>query len=82
MHPDEPTLYTAMRNASAPTDGWLGTTDVLAIAARLGVRTVRLDALMAEWTRAGWWEDGSGTFSGFFTDRAPRTIDEIEQVAA
>lgn len=82
MHPDEPTLYTAMRHASAPTDGWLGTPAVIAIAARLGMRTARLDELLAGWARAGWWEDGSGTFSGFFTDRAPRSIDESEGVAA
>ena len=43
---------------------------------------VRLDELLAGWSRRGWWEDGSEWFTGHFTDRAPRSIDSIEQVAA
>jgi len=79
---DEPTLYAALRHVSVPTEGWCGTTNVLAIAAKIGMRTVRLDALLAEWARAGWWEDEGSSFGGHFTDKAPRSIDAIEQVAA
>jgi hypothetical protein len=82
MSPDETSLFTALRHASVPTEGWCSTTDVLATAASLGMRTVRLDALLSEWTRAGWWVDGSGSFSGYFTDKAPALRDVMQRVAA
>jgi hypothetical protein len=82
MHADETALFSALRHASVPTEGWCGTTDVLATAAKFGMRTVRLDTLLAEWTRAGWWADGSGSFSGYFTDKAPALRDVMQRVAA
>lgn len=82
MHADETALFTALRHAAVPTEGWCSTSDVLATAATLGMRTVRLDILLAEWTRAGWWADGSGSFSGYFTDQAPHLIDVVKRVAA
>ena len=82
MHADETALFTALRHASAPMEGWCSTTDVLTAAAKLGMRTVRLDELLAGWTRAGWWADGSGSFSGYFTDKAPALRDVMQRVAA
>jgi len=79
---DEPTLYTQLRHASVPTESWCGAATVLVVAAKIGMPTVRMDALLAEWTRAGWWEDEAGSFGGHFTDKAPRALDAIEQVAA
>lgn len=82
MSSDETALFTALRHASVPTEGWCATPDVLATAAKLGMRTVRLDTLLAEWTRAGWWADGSGSFSGYFTNNAPALRDVMQRVAA
>jgi hypothetical protein len=76
---DESTLYAALREASVPTERWCSQQLTLAVAAKLGMRTLRLDELLAEWARAGWWEDSQEWFAGFFTDRSPRAI---EQVAA
>jgi len=82
MSSDETALFTALRHAAVPTEGWCSTTDVLAIAARLGMRTVRLDTLLAEWTRVGWWADGSASFCGYFTDNAPALVVVMKRVAA
>jgi hypothetical protein len=41
------------------------------------MRTLRLDELLAEWARAGWWEDSQEWFAGFFTDRSPRAIEQV-----
>lgn len=82
MSSDETTLFIVLRHASVPMEGWCSTTDVLTAAARLGMRTVRLDELLAGWTRDGWWADGSGSFSGYFTDNAPALHDVMQRVAA
>lgn len=79
---DESTLYAALREASVPTEPWCSQQLTLAVAAKLGMRTLRLDELLAGWARCGWWEDGSEWFVGHFTDKAPRSIETIEQVAA
>lgn len=72
---DEFTLYAALRHASVSADGWCDAKTTLAVAGKLGMRTLRLDELLAGWARAGWWEDGTW-FSGHFTVRAPRALDE------
>jgi len=82
MPSDESALFTALRHASVPTEGWCSTTDVLATAARLGMRTVRLDTLLAEWSKCGWWEASADSFGGFFTERAPQLLDVMKRVAA
>jgi hypothetical protein len=79
---DETTLYTALRKASSSAQGRCAQALTLGVASRLGMRTVRLDELLAAWARAGWWEDGQEWFAGCFTGGAPLTIDEIEQVVA
>lgn len=82
MHTDESALYSALREASVPTERWCSRDTTLAVASKLGMRTVRLDELLAGWARCGWWEDGKEWFTGHFTDKAPRSVDSIEQVAA
>jgi hypothetical protein len=78
MSPTEPTLYAALRHAGVPNDGWCSASAVLALAARLGISTVRLDEVLAEWARCGWWTD-HGNFDGYFTDHAPYVGDVMKR---
>lgn len=63
MTTNETTLYAALREASSKR--WCSQQLTLAVAGKLGMRTVRLDELLAEWARAGWWQDGQEWFAGY-----------------